>query len=158
MRERGSLFLNVGNKPTQPWTAFAVVSEARCTLHLQNTIHWIKSIAIDQDLAGATEGLTRDLAVGHYKPVNSERFLNDCHEFIFHLTPTGHTPLQRKAIGVPYQDRSNIGRWQTAAGGVRCRGNAWFIPYETIQSPASAGDGVRGRRPRIKDAKRSWTV
>jgi len=34
-------------------------------------------------------GLERDLAVGHYKPINSKRFLNDCHEFIFHFTPSG---------------------------------------------------------------------
>ena len=30
--------------------------------------------------------------------------------------------------------RTNIGRWSAAAGGTRCRGNTWFIPYETIQS------------------------
>jgi site-specific DNA-methyltransferase (adenine-specific) len=35
---------------------------------------------------------------------------------------------------VKYQDQSNVARWQTAASGVRCRGNTWFIPYETIQS------------------------
>jgi site-specific DNA-methyltransferase (adenine-specific) len=35
---------------------------------------------------------------------------------------------------VPYQDPSNIARWQAGAGGRRCRGNTWFIPYETIQS------------------------
>ena len=40
----------------------------------------------------------------------------------------------RQAIGVRYQDQSNVGRWQTAASGVRCRGNTWFIPYETIQN------------------------
>ena len=34
---------------------------------------------------------------------------------------------------MPYQDQSNIGRWRAAADGVRCRGNTWFIPYETIQ-------------------------
>ena len=130
----GSMFLNVGSKPTQPWTAFDVAAEARRHLRLQNTIHWIKSIVIDQDLAGARSGLERDLAVGHYKPVNSDRFLNDCHEFVFHFTPTGHTRLDRLAIGVPYQDLSNIARWQAAAGGLRCRGNAWFLPYSTIQS------------------------
>ena len=27
-----------------------------------------------------------------------------------------------------------MGRWRTAASGVRCRGNTWFIPYETIQT------------------------
>jgi site-specific DNA-methyltransferase (adenine-specific) len=130
----GSLFLNVGSKPTDPWTALDIAQCARPHLHLQNIIHWVKSIAIDRGLAGAGAALARDLAVGHYKPINSPRFLNDCHEFVFHFTPGGVTPLERRAIGVPYQDQSNVGRWTAAAGGLRCRGNTWFIPYETIQS------------------------
>lgn len=133
LRPDGSLFLNVGAKPTDPWTAFDVAQTVRSHLQLQNIIHWIKSIAIDRTSAGAAAGLTRDLAVGHYKPINSERFLNDCHEFIFHFTPHGSTSLDRLALGVPYQDQSNVGRWRGGAGGVRCRGNTWFIPYETIQ-------------------------
>jgi site-specific DNA-methyltransferase (adenine-specific) len=133
LRPDGSLFLNVGAKPSDPWTALDVVQAARGHLRLQNIIHWIKSIAIDRASAGAAAGLTRDLAVGHYKPINSDRFLNDCHEFVFHLTPNGDTSLDRLALGVPYQDQSNIGRWAKAADGVRCRGNTWFIPYETIQ-------------------------
>jgi site-specific DNA-methyltransferase (adenine-specific) len=130
----GSLFLNVGAKPTDPWTAMDVAQAARKHLHLQNTIHWIKSIAIDRDAAGAGAALDRDLAVGHYKPINSDRFLNDCHEFVFHFTPQGRTPLDRRAIGVAYQDSSNIARWRTGGDNRRCRGNAWFIPYQTIQS------------------------
>jgi site-specific DNA-methyltransferase (adenine-specific) len=133
LRSDGSLFLNVGAKPTDPWTALDVAQAARAHLRLQNVIHWIKSIAIDRESAGAAAGLTRDLAVGHYKPINSDRFLNDCHEFVFHLTPEGQTPLDRLALGVAYQDQSNISRWRNAAQGVRCRGNTWFIPYETIQ-------------------------
>ena len=133
LRPDGSLFLNVGAKPSDPWTALDVAQAARSHLRLQNIIHWIKSIAIDRSSAGAAAGLTRDLAVGHYKPINSDRFLNDCHEFIFHLTPQGSTGLDRLALGVPYQDQSNIGRWHAAAEGIRCRGNTWFIPYETIQ-------------------------
>jgi site-specific DNA-methyltransferase (adenine-specific) len=35
---------------------------------------------------------------------------------------------------VRYQDASNVGRWATGAGNRRCRGNTWFIPYQTIQS------------------------
>ena len=130
----GSLFLNVGAKPTDPWTAMEVAQSARTLLQLQNTIHWIKSIAIDKDAAGAGVDLDRDLAVGHYKPINSDRFVNDCHEFIFHFTPEGRTPLDRRAIGVPYQDASNIARWQSGGNNRRCRGNTWFIPYDTIQS------------------------
>jgi len=130
----GSLFLNVGAKPTDPWTALDVAQAARPHLRLQNTIHWIKSIAIEKALAGSRAGLDQDLAVGHYKPINSRRFLHDCHEFVFHFTPGGATPIDRRAVGVRYQDQSNVGRWRAAASGVRCRGNTWFIPYETIQN------------------------
>lgn len=133
LRPDGSLFLNVGAKPSDPWTALDVAQAVRSHLRLQNIVHWIKSIAIERGSAGLAAGLTRDLAVGHYKPINSERFLNDCHEFIFHFTPQGSTSLDRLALGVPYQDPSNVGRWRAAADGVRCRGNTWFIPYETIQ-------------------------
>jgi site-specific DNA-methyltransferase (adenine-specific) len=134
LAEDGSLFLNVGSKPTDPWTALDVAQAARPHLRLQNTIHWIKSIAIEKALAGARAKLEEDLAVGHYKPINSQRFLHDCHEFVFHFTPTGGTPLRRQAIGVKYQDKSNVARWRGAADDLRCRGNTWFIPYETIQS------------------------
>ena len=133
LKPDGSLFLNVGTRPSDPWTALDVAQAGRSHLRLQNIIHWVKSIAIERESTGAAAGLTRDLAVGHYKPINSDRFLNDCHEFIFHFTPNGETRLDRLALGVPYQDQSNIARWRAGAEGVRCRGNTWFIPYETIQ-------------------------
>jgi site-specific DNA-methyltransferase (adenine-specific) len=129
----GSLFLNVGTKPSDPWTALDVAQAARPYLRLQNIIHWVKSVAIDKASTSAAAGITRDFAVGHYKPINSERFLNDCHEFLFHFTPGGTTRLDRLALGIAYQDRSNVSRWRAGAEGVRCRGNTWFIPYETIQ-------------------------
>jgi len=134
MAADGSLFLNVGAKPTDPWIPLEVAQVARRNFKLQNTIHWVKSIAIDRDAVGAATGLDRDVAVGHYKPINSDRFVNDCHEFIFHFSPRGRTPLDRRAVGVAYQDPSNVKRWAGAEGGKRCRGNTWFIPYETIQS------------------------
>jgi site-specific DNA-methyltransferase (adenine-specific) len=134
LADDGSLFLNVGAKPTDPWTAMEVAMAARGHLQLQNTIHWIKSIAIEKALAGARANLDDDLAVGHYKPINSRRFLHDCHEFVFHFSPRGDTPLDRQGIGVRYQDQSNVGRWRAGASGLRCRGNTWFIPYETIQN------------------------
>ena len=34
---------------------------------------------------------------------------------------------------MPYQDKSNVARWAGGGGGLRCRGNCWFIPYETIK-------------------------
>jgi len=97
---------------------------------LQNVIHWVKSVTIED-----RQGEVR--SYGHFKPISSKRFLNDCHEYIFHFTKTGVVEIDRLAIGVPYQDKSNIARWSHTRGGdQRCRGNTWFIPYETIQSRA----------------------
>jgi site-specific DNA-methyltransferase (adenine-specific) len=102
---------------------------------LQNTIHWIKSIAINKQDVGKHPNILGDVAVGHFKPMVSNRFLNDCHEYIFHFTKEGNTVLDKLSVGVPYQDKTNIGRWKATKqhGDKRDRGNAWFIPYNTIQ-------------------------
>ena len=121
LEPEGSFFLNVGSRPTDPWLAWDVASQLRGTFVLQNAIQWVKSIAIGEESAG------------HYKPITSPRFLHDCHEYIFHFTKTGTVQLDRLAIGVPYQDKSNIGRWRVAQRDLRCRGNTWFIPYRTIR-------------------------
>jgi site-specific DNA-methyltransferase (adenine-specific) len=127
----GSFFLNIGSAPSNPMLPHEIAIEltsASGRFILQNTIHWIKSIAIDD-----RDGDVR--SYGHFKPISSKRFLNDCHEYIFHFTKTGRVELDRLALGVPYQDKSNIARWRHTGGSdLRCRGNTWFIPYETIQS------------------------
>jgi len=134
LAEKGSLFLNVAGKPKDPWVPFDVLAVMRERFTLQNTFHWIKSIAIAKEDAGNYPGITGDVAIGHYKPINSKRFVNDCHEYVFHLTKHGDVELDRTAIGVPYQDKSNIARWASVGRDRRCRGNAWFIPYKTILS------------------------
>ena len=135
LHDDGSFFLNIGAKPTDPWVPFEVVSRMRKHFELQNVIHWVKSIAIEKGDTGNYPGLNGDIAVGHYQPVNSMRFLNQCHEYIFHLTKTGKVPLDRLALGVKYQDKTNIKRWGHSDGkDVRCRGNTWFIPYKTINN------------------------
>ncbi|MCC7044382.1 MAG: site-specific DNA-methyltransferase [Acidobacteria bacterium] len=151
MTPESSLFLNVGAKPTDPWVPLEVAQVARKFFKLQNTIHWVKSIAIDREAAGQNAGFDRDVAVGHYKPINSDRFVNDCHEFIFHFTPGGRTRLDRRAVGVPYQDPSNVKRWAAAGEGLRCRGNTWFIPYETIQSRDRDRPHPASFPPRVPD-------
>jgi site-specific DNA-methyltransferase (adenine-specific) len=45
----------------------------------------------------------------------------------------GNIKVNKRAIGVPYQDKTNIGRWKSATEDKRDRGNVWFIPYPTIQ-------------------------
>src|SRR5438045_6659853 len=160
LKSNGSFFRNVGAAPSNPMLPHEIVMALRKYFVLQNTIHWIKSIAIDAN-EGKTDVRDPHLAplcalpgrnpnsdakrgvkvrggantFGHFKPINSFRFLNDCHEYVFHFTKSGRVELNRLALGVPYQDKSNIARWSHTRGkDLRCRGNTWFVPYETIQS------------------------
>jgi site-specific DNA-methyltransferase (adenine-specific) len=98
---------------------------------LQNHIVWVKSLSIGDD------------TVGHFKPINSARFLNHNHEAIFHFTKTGRVPVDRLAVGVPFKDKSNIARWGHPRDR-RCGGNVWFIPYETVKSRAQKFDHPAG--------------
>ena len=132
MVDDASFFLNVGAAPANPLMPhqliLALTDGPSPLFTLQNTFHWVKSITIQ------TRG-GESISAGHYKPINSKRFVNDCHEYVFHLTKAGDVPLDRRAAGVPYQDKSNIARWgHTGGADLRCRGNTWFIPYETINS------------------------
>jgi len=134
LADEGSFFLNIGNKPKDQWIAWDVASVLRKHFFLQNVIHWVKSIAISKSDVGNYPNIAGDIAVGHFKPIVSDRFLNDCHEYIFHFTKKGDAHLDKLGIGIPYQDKTNIGRWKAAKEDRRDRGNTWFIPYETIQS------------------------
>jgi site-specific DNA-methyltransferase (adenine-specific) len=152
LNSNGSFFLNIGAAPSKPMLPHEIVMTLRELFVLQNTIHWIKSIAIEhcsrrpvgdaarrhqtrQLSASHSEAATGTCSYGHFKPISSKRFLNDCHEYVFHFTKTGRVQLDRLALGVPYQDKSNIARWRHTRGrDVRCRGNTWFVPYETIQN------------------------
>jgi site-specific DNA-methyltransferase (adenine-specific) len=134
LTDDGSFFLNIGNKPKDQWIAWDVAYVLRKYFVLQNVIHWVKSIAISKTEAGNYPNIAGDIAVGHFKPIVSNRFLNDCHEYIFHFTKHGNVPLDKLSVGISYQDKTNIGRWKAAKEDRRDRGNIWFIPYETIQS------------------------
>jgi site-specific DNA-methyltransferase (adenine-specific) len=137
MSDDASFFLNVGASPKNPLLPHQLLlalteatAESPPLFTLQNTFHWIKSISVK-----TKQGET--ISAGHFKPINSPRYVNDCHEYVFHLTKTGDIPLERKAAGVPYVYKSNIRRWgHTGGEDKRCRGNTWFIPYDTIQSRA----------------------
>ena len=133
LSDRGSFFLNVGGSPSDPWLPYDVAREVGRTFVLQNVIHWVKSIAIDRWAAGRAAGLDRDLALGHYKPLVSERYLHGALEYVFQFTRRGDVRLDRLAVGVPYQDKSNVRRWRGAGTDLRCRGNTWFLPYPTIR-------------------------
>ncbi len=138
LKPEGSLFLNVGTRPSDPWTALDVAQAARPHLRLQNIIHWVKSIAIEQASTGAAAGLTRDLAVGHYKPINSDRYLNDCHEFVFHFTPGGATQARSAGARRPL---SGPVEHQPLAGGRRRRP----LPRQHVVHPVRDDSAPRSR-------------
>jgi site-specific DNA-methyltransferase (adenine-specific) len=101
---------------------------------LQNQFTWVKNISIG------------DVSHGHFKPINSKRYVNVTNESIFHFTKTGNVSLERLAIGVPFMHKSNLhSRSKEKADVVkpdcRCRGNSWYLPYETIQSNAKERGG-----------------
>lgn len=132
MADDASFFLNVGAAPANPLMPhqliLALTDGTDPLFTLQNTFHWIKSITIETPSGEKT-------SAGHFKPINSKRYVNDCHEYVFHLTKSGEVELDRRAAGVPYVHKSNIARWgHTGGADLRCRGNTWFIPYETISS------------------------
>jgi site-specific DNA-methyltransferase (adenine-specific) len=86
---------------------------------IQSHIIWAKSISTD------------DFSRGHFKPVNSQRYITSLHESIFVISRTGDHKLDRLSIGVPFSDKSNISRFKSNTGDVRCRGNIWLVPYDT---------------------------
>ncbi len=118
----------MGASPANPLLPHELVLKFQPYFTLQNTLHWIKSITVQPRRE-------RELSVGHFKPINSKRYITDCHEYLFHLTRSGDVQLDRLAVGVEYSDKSNVTRWSHTGGrDRRCRGNNWFIPYETINS------------------------
>lgn len=131
LKDNGSLFLNIGSTNIDPWIEADVAAVFRETWFLQNRIVWVKSISIGDD------------TVGHFKPITSQRFLNNNHETIFHFTKTGNVSVDRLAIGVPFKDKSNIAR-RGHTEDKRCAGNVRFIPYDTVKSKAGKFDHPAG--------------
>lgn len=159
LRDDGSFFLNIGGTLKDPWIPMDIAYRLKDFFNLQNMIHWINSIAIPKEDVGNYPHITADIAVGHYKPINSTRYHHDCHEFVFHFTKSGDVILDKLAIGVSYQDKSNIDRWKSAKVDKRDRGNTWFIPYKTVKSkrPHPASFPVKLPTMCIKDHGMSKT-
>ena len=118
MTDDGQFFLNMGYTNADPWIAMEVALKLKDLFFLQNNITWVKNISINDD------------SFGHFKPINSKRFINPTNEQIYHFTKTGDIPIDRLAIGVPYVYKCNlkernkkINKTGVEKPDVRCRGN-----------------------------------
>ncbi len=65
LKDAGSFFFNIGDRPSDELRSLQVAGRIGRIFRLQNTIHWVKSIAVPEEA----------INIGHYKPVNSPRLL-----------------------------------------------------------------------------------
>ena len=113
LSDDGLFFVNIGNSFDNQFKSFDVAHDlVDIGFNFVQPVIWVK---------------------GHHSPVQGKSHLNHLYEYIFIFSKTREYELQRLAIGVPYKDKSNIGRWKVAKQDLRCRGDVWFINYETVQ-------------------------
>ena len=133
LTDDGHLFVNMGYSNIDPWIGMEVGLALREDWILQNHINWVKSIHVN----GKTSG--------HFKPINSKRFVCPTWERLFHFTKDGNDEIDRLSVGVQYEYyEANIRGNNTAETkpNLRDKGNCWFVPYETINSKE-----LRGKHP-----------
>ena len=162
LRDNGHIFLNMGYTNKDPWISMEVALKLKDLLVMQNKITWVKSISIGED---------KDDTYGHFKPINSDRYINVTNEDIYHFTKTDNVKINREAVGVPYKWKCNLIDRKTKQPRIdkktgepvkdqRCKGNSWFIPYDTIWSksqkgfhPATFPEGLVEHCIKISDVK-----
>jgi site-specific DNA-methyltransferase (adenine-specific) len=162
LKDDGNIFLNMGYTNRDPWISMEVALKLRDLFVMQNKITWVKSISIGED---------KDDTHGHFKPINSDRYINVTNEDIYHFTKTDKVKINREAVGVPYKWKCNLIDRKTGKHRInkktglpvedkRCKGNSWFVPYETINSkkekgyhPATFPEGLVEHCIKISDVK-----
>jgi site-specific DNA-methyltransferase (adenine-specific) len=115
LKDDSLLFLNFGHlaeDKLRPFRVALMAEEAK--FKLGETFTWLKN---------------------HFRPIQGAKRVNNLTEFVFMFYKGNQPKLDRLSIGVPYKDKSNAKRF---AGGrdLRCRGNIWEIPYQTINKKA----------------------
>ena len=133
LKDDGHLFVNMGYSNVDPTIGLEVMFAIKNTYNLQNNIVWVKSIHVN------------DKTSGHFKPINSKRYLCPTWENLFHFTKDGNVEIDRLSVGVKYEYyEANIRCNNTTENkpNLRDKGNTWFIPYETINSKE-----LRGKHP-----------
>lgn len=114
LSDGGLFFVNIGNSFDNQFKAFDISHDiVTLGFNFVQTVIWVK---------------------GHHSPVQGKRHLNHLYEYVFIFSKTTNYELERLAIGIPYKDKSNIGRWKIAREDLRCRGDVWYVNYETVQT------------------------
>ncbi len=162
MHREGHFFLNLGYSNTDPWVDFEVAAVARKHFVLQNRITWVKSISIGDETYGHFKpinsprfaNVTNELIFHFTKsgnvPVN-RRAIGVPYKWKCNLDKRGRirgrlakahgfrnwrefdasaSDAQRKELQDELEARvQRVGDIEDK----RCRGNTWFVPYDTIR-------------------------
>lgn len=114
LKEESYCFVNFGHLAyfkSRPFELVGIIE--RCGFTLHETFIWVKN---------------------HYKPIQGNKRVNNLFEYIFMFVKGKPSALDRLSVGVPYADKSNVGRYSDKD--IKCAGNVWYIKYETIQHSA----------------------
>ena len=108
MARGGIIYMNFGQMAHHKSDPFRVAELLESEFNFIDTIIWEKP---------------------QYGPVQGRKRLNNRFEYIFMYSNGMKYQLDRLSIGVPYEDKSNIGRYSDEDN--HCRGNVWRVGYET---------------------------
>jgi len=150
LKDDGHIFLNMGYTNKDPWISMETAMKLKHLFVLQNKITWVKSVHINGILK-KDSGEKVDKTFGHFKNINSERYINVTNEDLYHFTKNDKVIVNRKAVGVPFEYKCNLIDRKTGEHKIdkktgqpmedkRCKGNTWFIPYKTITSKKDKGE------------------
>jgi site-specific DNA-methyltransferase (adenine-specific) len=171
LKDDGHFWLNVGYSNIDPWVGMDVAQVARKHFVLQNNFVWVKSIAIDDVTRGHFKPINSDRFSNptwehlfHFTKTGSVKcdklsvgvpYMHDSN------LDNGSRMKGRMVKKLGFQDQRDFYRNATPEqiemvessvsskldGKVkvdkRCKGNSWFVPYDTIQNR----DKHRGSHP-----------
>jgi site-specific DNA-methyltransferase (adenine-specific) len=134
LRDDGLIYLNFGHltdNKSRPWEIALLMQKAG--FYWVDTITWEKKQYSPCQRSRRLDNKTEFI----YMMTSNDEFAEDIRENIFDnyliqmaKSKNGYE-LDRLSIGVPYKDKSNIGRYSNID--LHCRGNHWVIGYTTIQ-------------------------
>lgn len=172
LKDDGHFWLNVGYSNVDPWVGMDVANVARKHFVLQNNINWVKSISIDNVTTGHFKPINSERFANptwehlfHFTKTGSVKcdklsigvpYMWDCNldnsgrikgrlakkygfKNILDFNKNADELVKQKFDRELNEKLKN----QKPKPNKRCRGNTWFMPYETI----SNRDKGRGKHP-----------
>lgn len=177
LKPNGHFWLNMGYSNIDPWIGMDVASLARNHFVLQNNFIWVKSIAINDKTSGHLKPIKSSKYASptweHLFHFTKEGNL-DCDKIsigvpymwdrVEKVRPARIRIKIAKKMGYKNQKHFNEEATQeqkifmeqefvkkmkedTKDYSKRCRGNCWFVPYETSGNNEQRGNFIKGNHP-----------